>query len=84
MDADQHLELLDRLLNIAEDLFKFAHMEASSQPHRRIISPEADAKIRDTLELATSELARARIALDDKAVAGEVSRTLDIAMEKRP
>ena len=84
MDADQHLELLDRLLNIAEELFKFAHMEASGQPHRRIISPEADAKIRDTLELATSELARARIALDDKAVAGEVSRTLDIAMEKRP
>ena len=80
MDADQHLELLEQLLNIAEELFKFARMEASSQPHRRIISPEADAKIRDTIELATSELARARIALDDKAVAGDESRTLGIAM----
>ena len=84
MKADQHLELLDQLLNIAEELFKFAHMEASSQPHRRIISPEADAKIRGTIELATSELARARLALDGKAVAGDASRTLGIAMEKRP
>ena len=84
MEADQHLELLDQLLNIAEELFKFAHMEASSQPHRRIISPEADAKIRGTIELATSELARARLALDGKAVAGDASRTLGMAMEKRP
>ena len=84
MDADQHRELLDRMLNIAEELFKFARLEASSQPHRRIISPEADAMIRGTIELATGELARARIALDDKADAGDVSRTLGIAMEKRP
>lgn len=84
MDADQHVELLDRLLNIAEELFKFARMEASSQPHRRIISPEADAMIRGTIELATSELERARIALDDKAVASDVSRTLGVAMDKRP
>ena len=59
-------------------------MKASSQTHRRIISPEADAKISGTIERATSELARARIALDYKAVAGDVSRTLGIATEKRP